>query len=62
MNPTLSANPSSVLSTHLYCGDRRSLQGCDMWIFIGWELDSNFSVRATFNPKRQYLKEVHGPL
>jgi hypothetical protein len=45
----------SVLSTVLYCGVRRFLHGSDTWIFIGCELDSNFSVKATFRPNRQYL-------
>ena len=32
------------------------LHGSEMWIFIGSELDSNFSVRATFRPNKQYLE------
>ena len=54
---TLAASSGlSVLSTVLYWGVSRALQGSEMWILIGWELDSNFSVRATFKPNRQYLK------
>ena len=49
----------SVRSSVLYCGVRRFLHGSEMWIFIGIEFDSNFSVRATFRPKRQYLKKYN---
>ena len=46
----------SVRSSVLYCGVRRFLHGSEMWIFIGCEFDSNFSVRATLRPNRQYLE------
>jgi len=48
----------SVRSTVLYCGVRRFLQGSETWIRIGSEFDSNFSVKATFRPNKQYLESI----
>ena len=54
--PTLSLSSGSSLGVSLYWADKSCLQGSDTWIFIGLELDSNFSVNPTLRPKRQYLK------
>ena len=68
--PTLATIPKIILrkdllveekfsksSSHtLYLSERKPWHVSDTWILIGLELDSNFSVRPTLMPNRQYLE------
>ena len=40
----------------MYCPDKSPWHVSETWIRIGFELASNFSVRPTFTPNRQYLR------